>query len=309
MGEKLDLEVLVELGKFTNQLKANVKNLVVEGAKVSEIINYIEGEIFKKGYLPAFPCTVCINDIAAHYTIFNDDIDIKKSDLVKVDFGVSKNGFVTDTAFTVEIGTDKYKDMIEANLDALNEQLESVDYGTKMFELGKIPELKARQVGCNTIHNLSGHQVERNNLHAGLHVPNYDNNDSALVKDNMALAIEPYFSSGSSKIKNGSNGNILHLVNPKPVRDVIAKRVLAHIENFYPHLPFSKRWLLKDVANKLGIDSNFNINQVVYAINLLKKYGIVYEHDVLISTDGSVNSQFEETVVFVDNRKVVITRL
>jgi methionyl aminopeptidase len=306
---KSELENLTKIGKFTNQLKKNVRNLITEKNKASDIINYIEMSIFKNGYLPAFPCIVCINDVAAHYTIFDDDIEIKKGDLVKVDFGVSKNGLITDTAFTIEVSTNKYKEMLKCNLDVLNEQLELVNNNTKMYELGKIVEDKAKSIGYNTIHNLTGHQIEKNNLHAGLMIPNYNNGDTNKVLNKMVLAIEPYFSTGSSRIKNGMKGNILHLINPKPVRDNIARKVLNYIKDFYPHLPFSKRWLLKDVAQELGVQGGFSKNQVLYAVNILKKNRIIYEHDTLVSSDGSVNSQFEETVVIMNNKKVVVTRL
>lgn len=309
MSNNLDLDILVEIGKFTNILKQEVKNLVVADGKASDVIDFIERSIFKNGYLPAFPCTICVNQVAAHFTIFEQDIIFKKGDVVKVDFGVSKDGNITDTAFTIEIQTEKYKEMIEANRKALDEQVELIECGTKMYQLGQIAQDRAKEVDKSTIQNLSGHQIEKNNLHAGLHVPNYNNGDSSSVSSGMLLAIEPYFSSGSSRVKNANDGNILHLIKKKPVRDAIAKKVLNHIGENYPSLPFSKRWLVDEIAEKLGIGKGFDKKKVLYAINLLKRYGIIYEHSILVSSDGSINSQFEDTVFFNDKEKIVITRL
>lgn len=309
MDDKLNKEILFELGKFTNKLKQEVKGLVKEGTDIKKIIDFIESNIFKAGYLPSFPCTICINEVAAHFTVFDEEINIEKGDLVKVDFGVSKDGFATDNAFTIEVGTNTYEKLMDANREGLRKQLEKVNIGTKMHELGEIIYNETHNAGYETIHNLCGHQIARNNLHCGLSVPNYDNKDKREVTDNMQLAIEPYTTTGDPRVKGEGNSNILSIISSKPVRDIFAKKILDHIKKTYPHLPFSKRWLVKDVAEKLGIEGGFPKNKVVYAVNALKKAGILYEHDILVSADGSVTCQFEESVTFIDGEKTIITLL
>ena len=44
------------------------------------------GFIFNEGYLPSFPCTVSINDMAAHYTVFDEGYILKSGDVIKIDF-------------------------------------------------------------------------------------------------------------------------------------------------------------------------------------------------------------------------------
>ncbi len=307
--KELNLELLEKLGKFTHELRIKSYDFVKEGAKVSDVIDFVEKSIFEKGYLPAFPCTVCINDMAAHLTVFDEEKVFEKGDVVKIDFGVSKDGFITDNAYTVEIGTSKYKDLMDANLKGLNAVMEKVNVGVAMSELGKTVHDIAVNAGFETIHNLSGHQIANNNLHCGLSVPNFDNTDSRVVEENMELAIEPFFTIGSPRVKSAGNSNILHLQSDKPVRDPFAKKVLMFIRENFAYLPFSKRWLVKEVRENLGLEGGFDKRKVLYALRVLKAQGIIYEYDALATVDGAIVSQFEDAVVFANGKKSIITRL
>ena len=296
--EKLDLGILTEIGKFTRNIKEEVKKIPKEGTMISEIILFIENSIFKKGYMPAFPATVCINEVAAHYTYFDEDIELKKGDLIKIDFGICHKGFITDNAFTIEITTDKYKLLMQKNLEALNKVLDKIQVGATLDEIGKIVYDTAKENGFNTIHNLSGHQLKKNSLHDGLHIPNYANGSKQKIEEDAELAIEPFFKQGDPLVKSGKPSNILHLKNDAPIRDAIAKNVLAHIRENYPNLPFSKRWLL----------DKFDKRKVIYALKLLKRDKIIHEYEILESVDGSFISQFEETVYFDKDKKIILTR-
>jgi len=313
MDKKLDLKVLVEIGKFTNRVRRETseKFLQHQYKSLGQVVEDVEGKIFKEGYIPAFPCAVSVNEVAAHYTFFEEDYYFQKGDIIKVDFGVSRDGFCTDCAFTVEYESKNQERLIAANKEALEAQLRLVNYGVSMNELGEIAETIAVREGFGTIHELSGHQIGWNNLHCGLSVPNYKNQNVGKVTENMELAIEPYFTLGAHRIKESADSNILHLGQPKNTRDPIAREVLSYVKNNYPFLPFSKRWLIKEAMEKIHPEKDvpFSKGEVQRALRNLKKEGIIYEYPSLVSRDGSINTQFEETVVFVEGKKVIITRL
>ena len=231
MDKKLNLKILIEIGKFTNEIR---KKVLINFSNnkyhsMGKVVEDIEGKIFRKGYIPSFPCSVAVNEVAAHYTFFEEDYLFKKGDVIKVDFGVSKEGYCTDCAFTIEYKSKKLKNLLEANKEALDKQLELVNYGVSMGELGEIAEFIASRENFGTIQDLSGHQIGRNNLHCGINVPNYDNGDPRTITDNMELAIEPYFTLGGPKIKNSIPSNILHLQNLKNIRDPFTRKVLNYI--------------------------------------------------------------------------------
>ncbi len=307
--EKLNEDILFEIGKFTRNLRKEVSSMPKVGMDITQIIDFVEKSIFERGYLPAFPCTVSVNDVAAHYTVFDEGYLLKKGDLIKIDFGVSKDGFITDNAISIEIEDNKHKKLMDANFEGLNAIMENIEISSTMSDLGKIVDGVARKHGFNTIHNLSGHQIGRNDLHCGLSVPNYENGDGRKVEDNSEFAIEPFFTYGSPKVKSCGPSNILHLTNNKPVRDPIAKKVLDFIKENYPYLPFSKRWLLKEVRENLGLEGGLEKRKVLYALKVLKLNNIIYEYDALSTVDGSIVSQFEDAVIFSNGKKHIITRL
>jgi len=312
MEEKLDLNLLEELGKYTRQIRKEVSKIPKVGVDIKEIINFVENKIFSKNYLPAFPCTVSVNEMAAHYTVFDEGYILKKGDLIKIDFGISKDGMITDNALTVEVEDNKHEKLMKANLDGLNASVEMINIGVSMSEVGRVVHELAVKEGFNTIQNLSGHQIGKNNLHCGLSVPTYKNGDNKCPKDNEEFAIEPFFTYGCPKVKAAGNSNILHLMKDKPIRDPIAKKVLIFIKENFPKLPFSKRWLLEGMKNEMEcfpFDSKFSKPRILYALRHLKSTGIIYEYEALATSDGSMVAQYEDAVVFQDGKKVIITRL
>ena len=297
--DQFEFQTLLKLGKFTNEIKKNIINLPKTGTNILEIIETVENQIFEAGYLPAFPCTICINEQAAHFTVYDEEIILKKGDLVKIDFGVSFKGIITDTAVTIEIDDNKHEILMKTNRDALEAAIETIEIGISISKIGKSVNEVAEKNKFNTIHNLSGHEISTNNLHSGLQIPNYDNNSKKEIQNNSEIAIEPFLTYGEPLIKEDKLGNILHLKEIKPLRDPIAKNVLKYIEENFPKLPFSKRWLLK----------KFDKQKVNYAVKILKRENIIYEYRVLVSSNNSLISQFEDTVVFYENKKTIITRL
>lgn len=303
-------ELLLQLGKQTHSIKEKVYEKLVEGVDIEGILSFIEIEIFSKGYFPSFPAMISLNDMAAHYTIFDEGKVLKRGDVVKVDFGMSYNGFLTDTAFTVEIGTQNHKTLIDTARACLEQGVESMESGVELRKVGENVDSVAKKHGFNTIHNLSGHQIAQYNLHYGLSIPNYDNGDTTQIPLTCQFAIEPFVTYGDPKVKPVRPSNILQLVKYKPLRDPIAMKLLRHIKNTFPYLPFSKRWLVQellDTSLKGQVPfKGFDKSKVLYGISILKKHGCIHEYDELGTVDGSIVAQFENCVVFIDGVKTVL---
>lgn len=313
MDNVFDMDLLRELGAFTRKLRKEVSLKIDVGVDIKELIDFLEISIFEKGYLPSFPSMVSVNDMAAHFTIYDEGYILQKGDVIKVDFGVSKNGFITDNAFTVEVGSNKHEKLIECAKACLDAAMERVEIGCSMNDIGDVVYNVAKERGFNTIHNLSGHQIGPYCLHYGMSVPNFANEDFQRVQNSQEFAIEPFITYGEPRIKAIRPSNILHLVKDKPIRDPIAMKLLKHIRQNFPKLPFSKRWLVQevltqDLQGKTNLEG-FDKRKVNYGVNLLKKYGILYEYDELGTVDGEIVAQFEDVVVFENNEKTIITRL
>ena len=85
----------------------------------------IETRIKKNGAGLAFPVNIALNTLAAHYSPRHDDpLLFKKGDVVKLDVGAHINGYIADTAMTVELETHVYDTMIRASSDALKKAID-----------------------------------------------------------------------------------------------------------------------------------------------------------------------------------------
>src|SRR3990167_7498587 len=99
---KQDKEKILKAGKIASQIREKIKTNIKKGTLLLEIAEKIEAEIEKLGGKPAFPVNLSINNIAAHYTPSHDDKTLTAG-LLKIDIGVSIDGWAADTAFSMDL--------------------------------------------------------------------------------------------------------------------------------------------------------------------------------------------------------------
>ena len=241
-----ELETWKKAGKLAGETREFGKEIIKENVNFLDVARKIEDFIIKKGGKPGFPVQISINDIAAHYTPLPEDTSIfKKGDIVKLDLGVHIDGYIGDTALTIEVGTNKNQDLIKASKEALNEAIKLCKPGVKVCEIGEVVSSVISSFGFNPIKNLSGHKVDRYILHSYISIPNFNNNDKTILKEGMTIAIEPFASTGIGLVKEGKPSSNYRLHNPKPVRDIITREILNFIQKEFVTLPFAKRHLIK----------------------------------------------------------------
>ncbi|MBR2093073.1 MAG: M24 family metallopeptidase, partial [Candidatus Methanomethylophilaceae archaeon] len=189
-------------GKVSGAARELGLSMVKEGVKLYDVAQEVEGYIRDHGCGLAFPCNISINDVAAHYTpSCNDKKVFELGDVVKVDCGAELDGYVGDTAGTVEVGTNAYKDLVEISKTARNTVAEFIGDGIPLGEIGKAVEMTITNAGFTPITNLCGHQIEPYNLHAGLSVPSYANGSDVKIQSGMVVAIEPFATNGAGEVR------------------------------------------------------------------------------------------------------------
>lgn len=281
-------------GKTAAEVLKYGKSLIKVDAKLSEVTNKIEEKIESLKASPAFPPQISINEIAAHY--YSDDKDdskFKKGDLVKLDIGIHVDGFIADTATTIDLGD--HKDLVKASQEALEAALKMFKPGTELKEIGKKIEEVITSYGFNPIRNLSGHEVKQYELHAGLTVPNFDNGDKTKIKEGQVFAVEPFATTGDGFVKDSKISGIYSLVNPKNVRS--GREVLKYIVENFKTLPFHKKYLFKKFKE-------FKAN---FSLRILEKEEIIHQYPQLIEKTNGLVSQAEHTVI-VKSTPIITTQ-
>jgi len=284
----MNKEKILKAGEIAKQVKKYATTIVKKDAPLLEIANKIEEKIIELGGKPAFPTNLSIDNIAAHYTPSHDD-ETKASGLIKIDLGVHVDGYLSDTAFSMDLeNSEQNKKLIEASKKALENAEKILKQDIPANEIGKVIQKTIESHNFSTVINLSGHEMKKYELHAGITVPNVEDNREFILKKGL-YAIEPFATTGSGRVHDGKPSGIYILTDPKNVRSPIAREILFFIINEYKTLPFCSRWLVK----KFGTKALFGLKQ-------LENNGNLHHFAQLIDTPGSKVSQAENTFLIED---------
>jgi len=269
-------------------------DMVGEGVKLYDVAQEVEGYIRSKGCGLAFPCNISINEIAAHYTpCINDAKVFQKGDVVKVDCGAHLDGYVGDTAGTVEVGTKKYRSLIEASKRARDAVAEFVGTGTPINEIGRAVEINMAQEGFRPIKNLCGHQIKQYNLHAGISIPSYNDGNTDRLMPGMIVAIEPFATNGEGRVTDGQPGNIVRILRERKLADPKAQEFFEYARNEFRSFPFCAR--------------SCDFPDAEAHVKTLLRHGVLSSYAQLIEAKKGIVTQHEHTFYIAGERAEVTT--
>ena len=241
--EKEDLEKFIKSQEISKQVWEFSKPLVKEGVRSLDLVENIEKKIFELGGKPSWPVNISINEIAAHHAPdAKDDTVFKQDDLVKVDFGVHVNGWISDNAYTVCIGK-KTHPLIEVSEKALEAALNAVKAGVKVSDISTIIDDIVTSAGFTTIKNLSGHGIDQYTIHAEPSIPNSKSESQAILEAGKIIAIEVFVTDGSGWVKESRPITIYQFHADKPIRMFEARKILDMAQKDFENLPFGTRWI------------------------------------------------------------------
>ncbi len=295
--EEKEIQTLTEVGQIAKQVVEYAKLIIKPQMPLLEIANLIENKILSLNAKPAFPVNLSINEIAAHSTpAYNDTT--KAYGLLKVDIGIHIDGLIADTAISIDLeNSEENQNLIKAAEESLKKATELIKFNIPLKEIGKIIEETCNKFNVQPIRNLSGHSIESYNLHAGLTIPNYNNNSEIKIEEGF-YAIEPFttLQQGSGSVKEGKLSGIYHLENEGNVRDNFAREVLKYIKEEYKTLPFCSRWIQKKFSTRGLI-----------ALKQIEQASLLHHYPQLIEKSNKKVAQAEHTIIITKNEKIITT--
>ena len=296
------LKKLLEAGRIASEARDFGARLVKPGSKASRICEEVEGLIIERGARPAFPCNISISEVAAHYTPSIDvDTEIPEDAVVKIDVGVHVDGYIADTAVTIDLSGSHSK-LLEASRDALLAVERILRPGVSLYEIGRTIHATMKRKGFKPIRNLYGHTIGKYLVHAGISIPNYPERRAIIVrlKPPQLFAIEPFATNGRGHVVESSITAIYSYNNRKPRIPLgsVEEKILDIIVREYRTLPFTPRWLR-------GIASD---EDILLAIRGLVLKGLLESYPVLVEAGRGLVTQFEHTYLMLKDRIIVTTR-
>jgi methionyl aminopeptidase len=262
------------------------------GTSYLDIVESIESRVIEEGAALAFPLNLSLNEDAAHDTASPGDIRIfARGDVAKLDLGVQVDGYIADTATTIDLGVNSL--LVEASRQALEAAISIIRPGVTAGDLGMAVQTAIESRGYRPISNLTGHGLDQYVLHRSPTIPNIGINGGVVLEEGMVFAIEPFATTGSGHVMEKTRKEIYSQISQKPVRIPAGRAILEQIRD-RRGLPFSRRWL-KEKRTDLALPT-------------LIRSQVLHVYPVLSDIPGSLVSQAEHTIIVTADGCIVTTR-
>ncbi|HEX8751795.1 MAG TPA: type I methionyl aminopeptidase [Solirubrobacterales bacterium] len=160
-----------------------------------------------KGYR-GFPGSICASPNSMVVHGIPGAYELKRGDVLSIDVGVVKDGWVADAAMTVPVGSigpeaRKLLDVTQASLFAGVEQMRP---GNHLGDVSAAIQRAVEIEGLSIIRTLVGHGIGRE-MHEEPQVPNFgEPGKGPELEEGMVLAIEPMVNAGGPLVRMGDDG-------------------------------------------------------------------------------------------------------
>jgi methionyl aminopeptidase len=268
------------------------------GASLREVCGAVEDDIRRRGGALAFPVQSSRNAIAAHYCPSPEDTTVyAEGDLAKLDLGVHLDGWVVDTALTVNVGNrPQGQVLVDASAHALRDAIAVAGPGVAIRVLSEAIVRAVKSRGFRPVRNLCGHGVGRWVVHCPPPVPNLPDDAGDLLAPGMVIAIEPFATDGTGHAVERGEGEVFRLDPRRTADGVGSPEVLAAVKEFRG-LPFARRQL-----------AHLPRPDVEATLKALRGAGHLSAYPPLVESTGRPVSQAEHTVYVGEGGVEVLTR-
>jgi methionyl aminopeptidase len=203
----MELVKAVEPGRTTLEIDQLAAELMRERESKSAFLGYrgFRGQI-----------CISVNEEVVHG--IGGPRKIQPGDVVAIDVGVVKNGWIGDNAITVAVGevTDETRRLLIATEESLFQAISYARAGERLADLCGAVEEYVMPLGFTVVREFVGHGVGRD-LHEEPQVPNYrPQGKSPILEPGMILAIEPMVNAGSRSVKILDDGWTVVTTDGKP---------------------------------------------------------------------------------------------
>jgi methionyl aminopeptidase len=204
-----ELETMRRSGKITATVLTELMQTAKAGMTTRELDAIAEKGIRDRGGIPTFmgyhgyPATICasVNDEVVHG--IPSDYLLQDGDLLSIDIGTTLDGYVSDSAVTIPIGTisPDAQRLLDVTQQCLMIGIAQMQRGNHLGDIGAAVQRHAEDHGYGVVRELAGHGVGTA-MHEEPQVPNYGKAGTGLeLRTGLVLAIEPMITLGDRKVE------------------------------------------------------------------------------------------------------------
>ena len=212
LKSQAELESMRAAGRVNALALAAAVEIVAPGVTTREIDEVAAEVLRAHGATPAFlgvpgvfpypaTTTVSVNDELVH--AIPGKRRLREGDIVSIDCGSVVEGFVGDSALTVEVGeiSDEARRLLDVTCEALFLGIDQMWVGNRTGDVSAAIQNHVEAHGFNVVREYTGHGVGRH-MHEDPQVPNYGTRGKGiLLKAGMTIALEPMVQIGSPETR------------------------------------------------------------------------------------------------------------
>jgi methionyl aminopeptidase len=203
-----EVEKIRESSLLVGKTLAEIAKHIKVGIKTNELDKIAEQFIRDHGATPefkgyrGFPSALCVsvNDVVIHG--IPNEYELKDGDIVAIDCGVRKNGFVGDSAYTFAVGnvSEEAKRLMKVTKECLELGIAECIAGHRVGDIGFAIQQHAEKNGYSVVREFCGHGVGKK-LHEKPDVMNFGRRGHGKqLRNGTVIAIEPMINQGISNV-------------------------------------------------------------------------------------------------------------
>jgi methionyl aminopeptidase len=208
------VEKMAASGRILTRCLAMLAGKVRAGLTTKELDVAAERFIRSQGAEPAFkgyrgfPGSICASPNSMVVHGIPGAYELKRGDVLSIDVGVIKDGWVADAAITIPIGPigPEARKLLDVTKAALLAGTEQMSPGNHLGDVSAAIQRTVEIEGLSIIRTLVGHGIGRE-MHEDPQVPNFgEPGKGPVLEEGTVLAIEPMVNAGSALVRMGDDG-------------------------------------------------------------------------------------------------------
>jgi methionyl aminopeptidase len=219
-----EVDILRKAGKILSSIVTQLSGSLTSGMSTKDIDAQAEDLIRAnkvvsafKGYR-GFPGCACVsvNEVVVH-GIPGRRV-IKNGDIVSLDIGIIYEGYYSDTAVTVPVGTvsPEIARLLDVTRDSLSRAIEQARVGNRLSDISFAVQSFVEMHGFSVVRDFVGHGIGRQ-LHEEPEIPNYGRPaQGPVLQEGMVFAIEPMVNMGTHRTRVLEDGWTVVTEDGKP---------------------------------------------------------------------------------------------
>jgi len=214
MKSPREIEIMRRGGKITATTLTMLLKTAKAGMTLRELDRLAERSIRDMGGIPTFKgyngftATICASVNAEVVHGIPGGYVLKDGDLLSIDMGTTFEGYVSDSAASIGIGTvsPAAEQLMRVTQESLMLGIAAMQKGNRLSDIGHAVQRHAESYGYGVVRALVGHGVGRK-MHEEPQVPNYGEPGKGLVlRPGLCLAIEPMITEGTPEVETLADG-------------------------------------------------------------------------------------------------------